>query len=434
MEKNTMVLGSGITGLSAGVDTNDSVYEAKDIAGGICISYYIDLNGGKNYIRKDPESYRFEIGGGHWIFGGDKEISDYIDSHARVKSYVRRSSVYFPDMDLYVPYPLQNHLFSLPQEIREKALNEILNPAAITVNTLEDWLEANFGKTLCDLFFFPFHKLYTADLYTKIAPQDKFKTPVDKDLIIKGAKEKTPPTGYNATFLYPEEGLDTLIREMASKCKINFNEKIVRIDMEQKEVFFEDGRTEKYENAISTLSLNNIVKMTGIEAGTPDPYTSVLVVNIGAKKGTKCPDDHWIYVPDSKTGFHRIGFYSNVDESFLPLSSRGKGDRVSIYVEKAFMGGEKLSKDEMEKISADIVNELTEWNIISDVDVVDHTWIDIAYTWQYPDSDWKAKSIETLRENSIYQIGRYGKWKFQGIVESIRDGIGIRKLINSDKE
>jgi len=38
-------------------------------------------------------------------------------------------------------------------------------------------------------------------------------------------------------------------------------------------------------------------------------------------------------------GFHPVGFYSNVDVSFLPVSARGPTYRVAIYVEKACRGG-----------------------------------------------------------------------------------------------
>ena len=431
MRVSCLILGSGITGLSARISTKSPIYEANDITGGICASYYVGLGGGKSYFRKDEESYRFEIGGGHWIFGADNFVLDFISNLSPVKAYKRKSAVYFSDLDLYVPYPLQNHLFYLPQDIRGKALEEILNSKNESVSTLADWLEINFGKTLCELYFFPFHKLYTANLYTKIAPQDKFKTPMDKNLILKGAKEKTPTIGYNATFVYPQNGLDDLIKKMAEGCKINFSKKVDMINLRKKEIYFEDGDCTKYEIVISTLPLNRIIEMAGVEIGRPAPFTSVLVINIGAKKGKKCPDYHWIYIPKSKAGFHRIGFYSNVDKSFLPKSSRENNDRVSIYVEKAYKGGEKPSDNEIKKLCDNIVRELQEWEFISEAEAISPTWIDVAYTWQYPDSRWKWRAIKILKENHIYQTGRYGKWKFQGIAESIKDGLKIKgKVIN----
>lgn len=431
MKNNCVILGAGLTGLSAGVNSEIQIYESKDIAGGICASYYINLDGKKYYYRENEESYRFEIGGGHWVwFGKDKEIYSFITSFTKVKSYNRSAAVYFPDSGLYVPYPIQNNLFHLPEAVREKALKEIINDDNTPVNTLAEWLEASFGKTLCELFFFPFHELYTANLYEKIAAQFKFKTPVNKNLIFEGANKATPPAGYNTTFVYPENGLDSLIRNMAEKSRISFNEKVIRIDLRKKEINFENGRNIKYERLISTLSLDSIIKMTGIEAGEPDPYTSVLVINIGAKKGKTCPDYHWLYIPESKTGFHRVGFYSNVDKTFLPLSSREDGDKVGIYVERAYMGGQKPSADEVKRISDETVRELREWGFIAEVEVVDATWVEVAYAWQYPGSAWKETAINILEAHKIYQVGRYGRWKSQGLVDSINDGLTIRRKLN----
>ena len=165
-------------------------------------------------------------------------------------------------------------------------------------------------------FSFLFTNYILQGLYKTIAPQDKFKTPVNKELIVQGAKEPPPAVGYNATFVYPNEGLDDLIRKMTEQCKVDFNKKVVKINLKKNDLWLDDGSKIKYQSVISTLPLNKMVEMADITIGTTDPYTSVLVVNIGATKGDKCPDDHWIYTPQNKSGFHRVGFYSNVDSSF----------------------------------------------------------------------------------------------------------------------
>ena len=205
---------------------------------------------------------------------------------------------------------------------------------------------------------------------------------------------------------------------------------MVNIELKRKEILFEDGSGVKYEKIISTLPLNKMIRIAKIEAEISLPYTSVLVINIGAKKGEKCPNYHWIYIPKSKAGFHRVGFYSNVDSSFLPISSRKDGNRVSIYVEKAFIGGNKPDDEKLKQICNKVIEELKEWGFISEAEVVSPTWIDVAYTWQYPDSNWKEEAIKALRKYNIYQTGRYGKWKFQGIAESIRDGLEIKEVVN----
>ena len=423
-----MILGAGVTGLTAGITTGEEIYEAKEIAGGICASYYVDLNNRKNFFRADEASYRFEIGGGHWIFGVDNEIYNFLSHFTKLKGYFRNSLVYLPDFDLFVPYPIQNHLYYLPEKLRKKILSEILDLKNRNIdknfNTMEEWLLENFGKTLCEIFFFPFHELYTAGLYKKISVQDEFKTPVNYDLIINGAESETPPVGYNVKFFYPEKGLDDLIENLKRKCRINFNKKVKKIDIKKNEVYFEDGEIKKYEKIISTLPLNKMLEITGIDLGEKPPYTSVLVVNIGAKRNDRTPDAHWIYIPKSKSGFHRVGFYSNVDKSFLP---KNLNNNVSVYVEKSYKGGKKLLESEINKLCKMIVDELQEWKFIGDIDVIDWNWIEVAYTFQYSGSNWRENALELLNKNNIIQIGRYGKWKFQGIAESIKDGLRIKK-------
>jgi protoporphyrinogen oxidase len=426
---DNIIIGAGMTGLAAGMVSGLPVYESEIVPGGICSSYYLMPGSGERLYQspEDGEAYRFEIGGGHWIFGGDPAVLHFIKSLGPVKLYNRKSSVYFSKLGLYVPYPIQNHLSSLGKDIATKAISEIINTPDGTPKTMADWLEMSFGKTLLELFFAPFHELYTAGLWTRIAPQDSYKSPVNLSIALQGAIDKAPPpVGYNVTYVYPREGLNTLAKRMAKKCEVNYGKRVARISVKKKEVFFSDGSGAKYENLISTLPLNKALEMVGVKVDEkPACYTSVLVLNIGATRGKKCPADHWLYIPDSDSKFHRVGFYSNVDTSFLPKSSRKGNERVSIYVEKAYQNGKKPVDKEIRAYSDSVVGELRSWGFISKAETVDPTWIDVAYTWSMPGSKWKERALKELEKNGIYQIGRYGRWVFQGIAESIKDGFFV---------
>ncbi|BBM69078.1 protoporphyrinogen/coproporphyrinogen oxidase [Rhodothermus marinus] len=425
-KERIFILGAGMTGLAAGYASGLPVFEAADWPGGICSSYYVRPGSSERLHQtpSDGEAYRFEIGGGHWIFGGDPLVLRFIRSLAPVKTYRRRSAVFFPDQDLFVPYPIQNHLRYLGQRVAAQVIEEITDGRSSgEVVTMADWLRAGFGPTLYGLFFEPFHELYTAGLYREIAPQDAYKTPVNPALVVRGAFDDVPQVGYNVTFVYPEEGLNALSQRMAERCRVHYGKRVVKIDVQSREVYFEDGTAEPYDELISTLPLNRMMEMTGLDVGErPDPATSVLVVNIGAVKGPNCPEEHWLYIPRSRAGFHRVGFYSNVDASFLPASHRERRDAVSIYVEKAYQEGERPEQAELDHLAGDIVRELQEWGWIREAEVVDPTWIDVAYTWSWPGSTWRAKAIKALEEHGIYQVGRYARWVFQGIADSIRDG------------
>ncbi len=419
------ILGGGMTGLAAGIASGLAIFEAVEAPGGICSSYYVRPNDKERLSQptKDDEVYRFEIGGGHWIFGGDPTILQFMRSLTPLKSYARRSSVYFREQNLYVPYPLQNHLRYLNPEVAAHSLAEMAHPKGKMPQTMEQWLEKSFGATLCEKFFYPFHELYTAGLYKKIAPQDAYKSPVNLSLAIRGALEETPSVGYNTTFVYPAEGLNVLAQRMAERCDIRYNKRVMQIDVQQKKIAFADGSSVIYDKLLSTLPLNRMLEMTGLDVEVvSDPYTAVLVLNIGAMRGDRCPEDHWLYNPDAKSGFHRVGFYSNVDPSFLPKSSREKGDRVSIYVERAYLGGVKPTETEIAQYSQAVVKELQDWGYIGEAEVVDPTWIDVAYTWSLPGASWQQKAMKVLEDNDIYPIGRYARWIFQGIAASLEDG------------
>ncbi len=398
----TVILGGGVTGLAAGLATGGLVLEAESGPGGLSRSYSVD-------------GYRFERGGGHWIFGGDREVLALLDACSPLTSYERDSAVHFLDRDLLVPFPIQHHVGDLGPEIVALLAAEPKCHAS-AARTLRDWLLTQFGPTLCDAFFFPFHELYTAGLYRAVAPQDGYKSP--------GVGAAT--AGYNASFRYPRAGLDAMTRALAEQCnRVEYEARVVSISTAEKLVTCADGRVLGYDTLVSTLPLTDTLRLSGTTVDVPaDPYTSVLVVNIGAERGPRCPDAQWVYVPVSASGFHRVGFYSNVDRCFLP-AGRGGRARVALYVERAYPAGARPSADAESAYVAAALAELREIGYIGEIDVVDATWIEVAYTWCRPDSTWVADACRRLVKRSVHPIGRYGRWRFQGIADSVRDGLAL---------
>jgi protoporphyrinogen oxidase len=408
-ESTAIILGGGVSGLAAGYASGLPVFEAQDQPGGICASYHL-------------KGYRFEVGGGHWIFGGDPFVHSFLDRLTPMTKHQRISGVWFPADQSYVPYPLQNHLRFLPPATAKRALKEMTGERPPQLKTMRDWLAAYFGPTLCKRFFWPFHDLYTAGLYRQIAPQDSFKSPVDLAQVRAGAQGTAAAVGYNTTYLYPAHGLDVLMKKLADGCDMRYQKTVVAIDLKRREVQFADGTGTRYTRLICTLPLNRTLELANLQLDKPAPYTSVLVLNIGALKGPRCPQDHWLYHPTSHSGFHRVGFYSNVDPSFLPKAAKANSQGVSIYVERAFPGGQKPSTEEITLYRQRVIEELQQWGFIQEVHVADPTWIDVAYTWAWPGSNWRAEALQLLQDHNVFMVGRYARWTFQGIAESIRDG------------
>lgn len=370
---NTIILGAGITGLAAGFKTGATIYEKTGNPGGICQTYHKD-------------GYTFENGGGHWMFGSGKAI-DFTKTYTTMDEYERKAGIYY---NTIMDYPIQTFANKEPDANQ---------------GTMKEWLLNKFGKEMCNMFFFPFNNRYTAGRYNYVIQDDEYKSPSPGGL------------GFVPSFHYPRNGwTESFIKPLASQCKIEYKKTASSIDTDKKEVAFSDGDVVGYDRLISTIPLDDLLMMAG---RTPLllPYTSVLVLNIGAEKGVNFPDKHWLYVPFNKTGFFRIGFYSNVVYDKAP---QGK---CALCVEMAF-GNVEAEFLDLDVIQFEVMRELQGLGIIGKVDVYDPKWIEHAYTWLYPSSK-REEYIKWLNDRDIISIGRYGKWKFQGMAASIEDGLSV---------
>jgi protoporphyrinogen oxidase len=409
-----VIIGAGITGLALGSTSGWPIFEAADGPGGLCRTYY--MRPGDLEATTDPGgaggTYRFEVGGGHWIFGGEARALDFLGRFATFRKYKRRASVLLGQLGLTVDYPLQGHIDSLGAEMATAIRAEMsVRPSADHPSNLREWLEGSFGPTLYGMFFGPFHDRYTAGLTQDIAAQDTYKSP------------RGPSGGYNVEFRYPVGGLGRMVDRIAGECDVRFGKEVVAIDHHDRRLFFSDGASLPYERVLSTLPLSRAVALAGLDLSVPtDPYTSVLVLNIGARRAPECPQIHWQYEPDSRSGFHRIGFYSNVEEDFLPFGR--DPSRVSLYVERAFRGGgpPPFGTDEY---CTSVVAELQDRGYIGEVEAIHPSWVEMAYTWSRPGSTWRDEAIQALAQVGVQQAGRYGRWHFQGIAESVGEGLDL---------
>jgi protoporphyrinogen oxidase len=363
------VLGAGVTGLAAGIKTGFPVFEKNNKPGGLCRSY-----------QKD--GYHFEQGGGHWIFG-EGQGRDFVKDRVQLIDYERKAGVLF---DQIFQYPIQN----------------VLNEESWHLpSSFKGWLFNKFGNDMCRMFFFPFNKKYTAGLYDDIIQDDPAKTPA------QGGK------GYNVTFGYPVNNLSGLIDVMASENKIVTGEEINHINIYDKYFTTKSGIVVEYDKLISTLPLVETLRLAGIQY-TDLPFTSVIVLNVGGIRGKLCPKEHWLYIPNKEVPFFRVGFYSNVDQRMSPDGC------VSMYIERAIRPGQMIGDGYIQNT----IDWLIDKRWIEQAMVVDSNYIKYAYTWCNHNTN-RQKYIDLLKQHSIYSTGRYGKWKFQGIVESIQDGLGV---------
>lgn len=359
--------------MAAGIKTGFPILEATNHAGGIC-----------RYYQKN--GYEFSTGGPHWIFGGGKGL-DYIKSQVEIEEYPRNAGVYY------------NHTFPYP--IQATSQRENLSKEG----TLKRWLSDNFSLAECNLFFNPFNEKYTSGMYEEILQSESQKTP---------RKDEKP----HVPCLYePKNGLSELVDKMSSQCQIEYNHKVVKIDTKRKVIIIWNGEKfikRNYDKLITTAPLDVTLDMCG-RFEHDLPFTSVLVFNIGAEIAENTPKENYLYVPFCKSGFYRLGFYSNTKKERAP---KGK---VALSAELSLLPDVEFDPYE---IGQRVVEELQNWRFIGKVDTLDPTYVRCAYTWVRTNE--VQSHLDWLKERDIISIGRYGSWKFGGITNSIEEGFGVQ--------
>ena len=173
-----------------------------------------------------------------------------------------------------------------------------------------------------------------------------------------------------------------------------------------------------YDNLISTLPFPKLLSLCGIdvEEGVYS-WNKVEVINLGFDRKGHNTDTHWIYFPEDKYCFYRVGFYDNV----LGM------DKMSLYVELGFKQDEDVAA---EGDLADVLDDLKKAGIVHDEKLVDYETIIMnpAYVHINEKSTLHCKEAKAeLKKHHVYSIGRYGSWTYCSIEDNI---IEARELVN----
>ncbi len=83
----------------------------------------------------------------------------------------------------------------------------------------------------------------------------------------------------------------------------------------------------------------------------------------------------------------------------------------------------RLSPEAESAYCSAVERALKDWGFIAEVEVLEPVWVNLAYTWRRPGSQWRETALRALGNENLHMVGRYGRWTFQGIADSIRDGL-----------
>ena len=410
-----IVIGAGISGLSYAAFRSDRDYlvlEAEDRIGGYC----------KTTCRN---GFVWDYSG-HFFHFRNQEIKDFVMAGIRSDLLLTvRKTTRIRYKDRMVDYPFQKNIHQLEKEEFIDCLYDLFNCGG-SYGTFKEMLYAKFGKSISEKFLCPYNrKLYACDL--DLLDKDamgRFFPYADPLEIVRNFRRQENGA-YNDTFIYSKEGAQSFVDSIASHVdpdRIRTGARVMSVDLDRHRVCLASGEVLTYDRLVSTLPFPRLLDLCGI------PYDAsvysanqVLVFNLGFD--SKGPDttDHWIYFPEERYCFYRVGFYDNI---------LGQ-DLTSLYVELGFPGGDRIAPETwLPCVLADLE---TAGIIRRDQELVDHEVIVMnpAYVHINRKSQEDVEATkEILREKDVYSIGRYGSWTYCSIEDNIVEARALAEKLN----
>lgn len=414
-------MGAGIAGISAAYHLkqkgeNSVIFEKDNDWGGLCGFFEID-------------GFRFDRFV-HFTFAKDEKIAELFAKSSPLYAHPPVSYNYW--RGCWLKHPAQNNLAPLPIEEKVKIIDSFVNRPRKDVAEISDyaeWLRVQYGDYFAENFPFAYTRKYwgveAKQLETKWVGNRLHVSPLPE--VLRGAFAEQQENFYYTKFMnYPKKGgFRSIMNECRKGLDIRLNKKAMRIDTAAKQVEFDDGTVENYDNLISSLPLPEIIKMISDvpenvqNAAKQLRWTCGYQVSLGFNR----PDVAkylWFYIYDEDVPPARV--YS----PNLKSPDNAPDGCSSLQAEIFFANGAKVvDKNIILQKTVEKLKEICQFND-SDVVVKDirfEPYANIIFTPEIYESRKVVR--EWLQAQGIKTIGRFGEWDYLWSHQAFESGMKV---------
>ena len=456
--KRVIILGAGVTGLSAGVRFLDSGCN-------VCILEKAEQTGGlaKTVVRGD---YRLDIGPHHLFSQNEailKEILDLFEEDELVK-FSRDAKIYFHDRFLNYPLTAKNVLLQMGlKHAIFGAISYLWSATGLYPESSEnseevsfqDWARANFGGYLYSIFFKPYTEQFWGvpceEMSVDCVPQVtkmSFLTTL-KMIFLRNFNKETLSVAERETSLtlhYPVKGIGAI----AEKLKDSFLSKggVLKLGCDISELIGNENNSftvhYKHENeliednathVISTIPISSLAR---IQKPTPSPsilksadsleYLSTIVLYI-VIHDRDVLDCSYLYMMDRP--YNRI---SNTNRFHSKLSPEGEN---MLALETTCHFNDEVWKSSDDELYSKCIEHLESDNFISRDEVKQFFTVRIKNAYPFYRMGYKD-NLDALfkhfkQTQNLTLIGRIGAFKYMDIDQCLEDTANLVKQFNQSK-
>lgn len=412
---DTLIIGAGISGLTYGGHCKNEylIVEKEDAPGGMCRTFYQD-------------DFVWDYAG-HFFHFKTETIKRYFETHISKSCMVtcrKNTKIYYKGE--YIAYPFQMNIHQLPKTEFIECLYDLhFREKREMYCNFEDMLYGKFGKGITEKFLKPYNeKLYACHLdELDVDAMGRFFPYANETEIIRNMKQPNSHS-YNEVFEYPKQGAQQFVNVLLGdidRSRLQLQVAVERVDLQKHVAYLSSGEEIVYDKLVNTMPLINFLRIASLEDQAADRLNAnkVLVFNLGFDRKSLHEDIHWIYYPERKYCFYRVGFYDNILQT----------EKMSLYVEIGYGSREEIS---IEETLEAVLSDLKECGIITNHELCAWNYVEMNPAYVHVTKDTNAyleKIFAQLKKRDVYSIGRYGGWKYCSIEDCMLEAITLAEQV-----
>ena len=311
-----------------------------------------------------------------------------------------------------VDYPIENHLYQMPEEMRDSIISDLLQIVAQGYpedDNFDDFLRHRFGETLYNEYFAPYNRKIWRRPLTDVPLtwlQGKLPMPSVKEIFAANIGQVKEMNMVHSTFHYPQNnGSQHIADTLADGLDIRYNSPVNQLCRSDSKWLVNGERVDK------VIFCGNVRHLPDMLTGTEIQLADLDKLEYHGTTSVLCEIESnpysWIYMPSEAHKSHRIICTGNFAESNSPV-----GISTATIEFSEDMDYEQIS----EQLSL----------IPFAPKYITHRYTACTYPVQNSQTrDIIAAAKAKLEPQGIYLLGRFAEWEYYNMDAAIGAGMKL---------
>lgn len=315
-----------------------------------------------------------------------------------------------------VGYPIENHLYQMPKELRESILDDLLQIAGEGYpedDNFNDFLLHRFGKTLYHEYFAPYNrKIWRRNLSDVPLNwlEGKLPMPTVREILAANIGQTQEMNMVHSTFHYPKQGGSQHVADtLASGVDVRYHNPVTQIRRENNQWYVNE------ESFDAVIYCANVKDLPDMIQGIDIDISEVSTLEAHGTTSVLCEINSnpysWVYMPSAAHESHRIICTGNFAASNSPVGMSTATIEFTL----------SLTREE-------ILEQLS--RIPFHPRYITHRYSPYTYPIQTTETPGIiAGARQKLAPHRLYLLGRFAEWEYYNMDAAIAAAMKLSRQL-----